>query len=63
MQRDVFASQSGESRKLGLMASSYEGAVAVCQGEGVYRSLSTKQTVRLADLLGEHYSPVGTARS
>lgn len=59
MQRDLFAAQSPESQRLGLMATSYQGAVAVCQGEGVYRSLSTKQTVALRDLLGTHY--IGTA--
>lgn len=56
MQRDIFGSQSVASRELGLMATAYQGAVAVCQGEGVYRSLSTKQTVRMRDLLGEHYA-------
>lgn len=56
MQRDLFQAQSEESARLGLMATSYQGAMAVCQGEGVFRSLSTKQTVKLKDLLGEHYA-------
>lgn len=56
MQRDLFGTPSAESQRLGLMASSYQGAVAVCQGEGVYRSLSSRQTVRMSDLLGEHYA-------
>jgi predicted dehydrogenase len=55
MQRDLFGKQSEDSEKLGLMATSYQGAVAVCQGEGIYRSLSTRQTVTLKDLLAEHY--------
>ena len=55
MQRDLFGTPSPESRHLGLMASSYQGAVAVCQGEGVYLSLSSRQTIRMSDLLGEHY--------
>jgi predicted dehydrogenase len=55
MQRDIFRRQSEDSRRLGLMATSYQGAVAVAQGEGVYRSLSSHQTVKLRDLLGEHY--------
>ncbi len=57
MQRDLFRSQSDDSRRLGLMATSYEGATAVCQGEGVFRSLTSKQTVTLQELLGEHYVP------
>lgn len=56
MQRDLFRAQSEDSRRLGLMATSYQGAVAVSQGEGVFRSLSTKQTVAIRDLLGEHYA-------
>jgi len=55
MQRDLYTSPSAESLRLGLMATSYQGAVAVSQGEAVYRSLSTKQTVAIRDLLGEHY--------
>lgn len=55
MQRDIFQTQSEESKQLGLMATSYQGAVAVCQGEGVYRSLSTMQTVNIRDLLGDQY--------
>jgi predicted dehydrogenase len=55
MQRDLFGASSGEPHPLALRATSYEGALAVCQGEGVYRSLSTHQTIPLRDLLGEHY--------
>lgn len=55
MERNLFGQPSEESRRLGLVASSYQAAVAVAQGEAVYRSLSTRQMISLRDLLGEHY--------
>ncbi len=59
MERNIFGQPSEDSKRLGLIATSYQAALAVAQGEAVYRSLSTRQMIEMRDLLGEHYCAEG----
>lgn len=50
---DLFISPGKESRELGIMASSRDGALAVGVGEAVWRSVAGNRPIRIRDLLGE----------
>jgi predicted dehydrogenase len=51
MRRDLFAGQSAESAKLGLMATSTEAAYAVAMGDALTQSFTTHSPINLPALL------------
>lgn len=51
MRRDIFIGPTEESRRLGLVASSRAGAVAVAAGEAIWRSIEQGAPIDVADLL------------
>jgi predicted dehydrogenase len=51
LRRDLFVGVGEESRRLGLVASSRDGAVAVAAGEAIWRSIETGAPVDVAELL------------
>ena len=52
IQNDLFGRESKESRELGLVAGSTEGAYAIAMGEAVWRSARSGRPVNIAKLLG-----------
>jgi predicted dehydrogenase len=52
IQRDLFDQVSDESRELGLVAGSADGAISVAMGEAVWRSVVEKRPVNVQELLG-----------
>ena len=52
IQRDLYEGVSQESRDLGLVAGSADGALSVAMGEAVWKSIAGGCPVRIADLLG-----------
>jgi Predicted dehydrogenases and related proteins len=61
IQRDLFTGVSEHSRRLGLVADSYAGALAVGVGEGLWRSIKENRPFTLRELLGPWYRPPGTS--
>lgn len=51
LRNDVFVGPSPESQRLGLVASSWEGAHAVAAGEAIWRSIEAQSPVDVADLI------------
>lgn len=51
LRQDLFIAPSEESIRTGLVASSWEGAVAVAAGEAIWRSIETGEPIDIADLI------------
>jgi len=57
IQRDIFQGPSSICKDLGLEASSYDGALAVACGEGLWRSIRENRPFTVKELLGKWYRP------
>ena len=55
IQRDLFDKIGERSRQLNLPADSYDGALAVACGEGIWRSIAEKRPFTIKELLGKWY--------